>query len=398
MGTTLVINPGSSSKKYALYEEGRSICVLRYERSGDNHIRCVDMATGVQDCSPVSAQEYADALRGTLRYLTHKEVIKSLKSIEVVGVRVVAPGTFFQHHRKVDENYLSILKERIPAAPLHIPHILEELQIVQQELPNTPIIGVSDSSFHSTMPEITRRYSIDAEDADRYDLYRFGYHGLSVSSIVSRAHTILGEDPSRMIVVHVGSGVSITALKDGKTLDTSMGYAPGSGVVMGSRAGDIEPGALLELMRRKHFRHHDMHMYLQTNGGLQALAGETDLRMIMQRWVQGDKVAALAFHKFLHHIQKTIGGYIAVLGGVDAIVLTATAVERNFELRQQLLGKFDFLGVQIDEDKNDQLANSEGIISTTDSKVKVAVMRTNEMHIIYHTAQTVLSSLGDTAE
>lgn len=389
METTLVVNPGSTSKKYSFYQDGRAVMVLRYEKVSTDYVLCIEMATGSQNCVSIDAKVYASAFKDAVERAKESATITELTDVNAVGIRVVAPGTFFQYHRIIDDDYVTVLKGQVPAAPLHVPHVLEEIESIRSTIPDVLVVGASDSAFHNTMPEMTRRYSIDHEDADRLDIFRFGYHGLSVGSIARRAPSVLNMEPERLVVVHVGGGVSVTALRGGHTFDTSMGYAPGSGLVMSSRAGDIEAGALLELMRGHHMRQHDMHMYLQTKGGLLGLAGESDLRLIMQRWAQGDPVAAVAFSKFVYHIQQKIGAYMAGMGGLDAVVFTATAAERNFELRARLLQGLSCLGIDLDEERNDRLAGSEGIITTHESPIKVAVMRTDEMGEVYRVVKKV---------
>jgi acetate kinase len=163
----------------------------------------------------------------------------------------VAPGTYFQQHRLIDESYLAKLRDLSQVAPLHVPHLIAEIEATLQILPKATLVGISDSAFHASMPRVSRNYSLPGEDAEKFDIYHFGYHGLSVASVLKKADELNKSPLSRVIVCHIGSGVSVTAVKDGKSIDTTMGYAPGSGLLMGTRAGDLPTGALLSLNATK---------------------------------------------------------------------------------------------------------------------------------------------------
>jgi acetate kinase len=245
-------------------------------------------------------------------------------------------------------------------------------------LPQVKLVGISDSAFHANMPDLTRRYSIPEADSEQFDIYHFGYHGLSVASVLARADMVARDPFRKVIVCHIGSGVSVTAVKNGKSMDTTMGYAPGSGLLMGSRAGDLPTGALLSLMQQKNLKPTDALVYLQTNSGLKSLAGESDMRILLERRAQGEHRATAAIDTFIYHLQKAIGGYIATLGGVEAIILTATASQRSPILRQLLLEPLASLGIILDIDKNNATVNQEAVITTRQSPIKVLVIKTAE--------------------
>jgi len=379
MAITLLINPGSSSKKYSLIEDGRVVADMRFEQDANNIDFCLQLNGREQKCENPTFEQYDTAIRFVLDTALREKAIKNLQDITRVGVRVVAPGTFFQSHRLIDDLFIHKLREREPVAPLHIPSTLREVELVKMELPHAMLVGVSDSAFHSTMPDYARDYSIELKDTDMYDIHRFGYHGISNASVVRRTVPVFSEVPNRMVICHVGSGVSMTAVRNGESIDTTMGFSPGSGLVMGSRAGDIESGALLELMRAKNLHLFDAQTYIQTRGGLKGLTGEADFRHILERLSQNDEVATAAMDLFVYRFQKALGGFIIALGGLDAIVLTATAVERSTTLRSLLFKNLEWLGIILDNTKNESLVGHDGIISTTESKIKVAVIRTNEI-------------------
>lgn len=380
MGATLVVNIGSSSKKYALYAEDQSVIELRYEETDSGFEMCSRQSGTQQVCEAVQEEEYSTAFmrvaEDVKRQLMHEAVGKKL---DRAVIRVVAPGTFFQKHAVVDDNYVSELKKRESAAPLHIPYILKEITEIRKFFPGTPIIAASDSAFHSQMPPRAREYSILVDDVNTYDIHRFGYHGLSVSSVVRRIHPIIGQDPERMIICHIGGGTSVTAVRNGKGVETTMGFSPSSGLPMGSRAGDLDAAAMIELMRVKNLRPADAEMYINTNGGLSGMAKDADIRRLLNRRAQNDAVATHALDVFAYKIQKEIAAQTVALGGLDALVLTATAAVRSSELRSLVLDGLSHLGVNISKDRNDLLVGKDGTINMRNSEVKVVVMRTDEM-------------------
>lgn len=339
----------------------------------------------------ISAEVFASPLRSVIDDFVRLGFFNNLQQVGRVAVRIVAPGTLFQKHQIIDEFYVHELRKREASAPLHVPVALKEIMSIQTELPQSLLVGVSDSAFHSTMPSPARLYSIERKDTADFDLYRFGYHGLSVGSVAERIHAVSGIEPARAIVVHVGGGVSVTALDHLKSVETTMGFSPSSGLMMGSRAGDLEPGALLELMRVKNMGPFDTHTYINSRGGLFGVGGDSDLRHILEGAARGDVPQTEALALFVHHIKKAIGSYVAILGGLDAIVLTATAPERNPTVRSKLLSGLEHLGIKLDTDKNESLIGKEGVISTHDSPAKVVVIKTNEMGELARLAESIKS-------
>ena len=391
MGITLVVNPGSSSKKYALYVDGQAALEWRFEQAASGFEVCERRIGATQTCEPIKRSAFQDSFarvkEETTNYLKH---LGAGRMLEAVVVRVVAPGSYFQSHRRVDEEYLAALRAQETAAPLHIPSTLRELTGVRAQFAGVPIIAASDSAFHQAMPARARRYSIPAGDAASFDLYRFGYHGLSVASVVRRLHPLIGQDPSRLVVCHIGSGTSVTAVRDGASVATSMSYSPASGVPMGSRAGDLDAAGLLQLMRQKRFRPLEAEVYLNTMGGLAGMSGDGDIRRLLDRRAQGDAEATTALETFVYHLQCRIAEMVVPLGGLEVIALTATAAVRSSELRELLLRGLSPLGVTLDPDRNAQYHSRDGVISASESAVKVVVIRTDEMGEMAQIATTFL--------
>ena len=379
METTLVINPGGTSRKYALYSNDHPVLEVIFEDTKSGFEMCSQSFGGQQVRQSVTEEEFNNS-SDTVADIVDKFIFKeAVTPLQFVVLRVVAPGSFFQHHAHIDDVYIEKLKEKEVSAPLHVPVLLKEIKSARKYYRQLPLIAASDSAFHKDMPGRAREYSINVDDSYTHDIHRFGYHGLSVSSVVRKIHPVIGMDPERMIVCHIGSGVSVSAVKNGKSVDTTMGYSPSSGLPMGSRAGDIEGTALLELMRAKHWKPRDVELYLNTQGGLLALSGEADIRKLLDRRSKNDKVAVMALEKFVYEIQKAIASQIVALGGLDVLVFTATASVRSPELRSLIIDGLGHLGITIGEDRNNVLLGKDGVLSTRNSPVKAVVMRTDEM-------------------
>lgn len=379
MAVTLVINSGSSSQKIALYRDGAYLLACRFEEGDSGFTLCFEDGLETSKCLPIEADVYSKTLPEALRIFCDRGLIRDSSEVDFVGVRIVAPGEIFANHAIIDDEYISQLSKRAQFAPLHIPEVIKVLEIVKKTLPKSQLIGVSDSAFHSTIKAPAYSYSFPEGDVKEFGLRRYGYHGMSVASVVRKMKAGFGEIPDRAIVLHIGSGVSVTALKDGHSIETSMGFSPASGVMMGSRAGDVDAGALLGLMSVKNFTDAEAHDYLNTAGGFHGVAGFKDFRFVLKRFSEGDAKAQLAMEMFVHQITKLVGSYYAVLGGLDAVILTATAAERNPELRNLLLSHLSSMGIVMDSQKNEDLINREGNIEADNSEVKIRVMRTDEM-------------------
>ncbi len=380
MGTTFIVNPGSTSRKYALYRDGACIVVLYFESLPNDSFSMSVIRNGVKEKEySLTKEEYTHSIAHALSYLQDNRDIATVDEIVLAGVRVVCPGTFFVEHKEIDSQYIDTLKEKQDVAPLHIPELLSEIENLQKILPHTLLYGISDSAFHNTIPKHIRTISVPKEDAELYDLRRFGYHGVSFSSIVHNYKKQYGNIPGRSIVCHIGGGVSIAALKDGKSIATSMGYSPVSGLMMGSRGGDITPGVVAALTSLKQLKGKELYEYLYKKSGFQGVAGIHDLRVLLERKASADEDAELAVDMFIHQIRSWIGSHAVLLGGVDVLILTATASVRNPYLRKLILSDLSILGIEFDEQKNDALIGAQGYIHTQQSDVKVLVMKTDEM-------------------
>ena len=379
MNHTLITNPGSSSKKYALYEGTRRLGAIRYELIADGVVRCVQIDGEQPHCREegVEIDSLAATLPAALTLLKERGLITNEQGIGTVGLRVVAPGRTFTRHQPITDAYLKELATATTTAPLHVPVILEEITTTQIALPKATILGLSDSAFHQTIPEIERQYSPRA--AREYGIERFGYHGLSVASIAAQLPSMFGTPPARTVVAHIGSGVSVTGLEDGQSRSTTMGYTPASGVLMSSRATDLDPGAVVELLDCENISGAEAHQYLQTEGGFVGFTGTADLRSVLGARSAGSREAAAAYKHFITDIQRAIACATITLGGIDALVLTATAVERNSDLRADIIAGLNPLGLALADEINHSTHSRNGIISHTDSSAPIAIICTDEL-------------------
>lgn len=383
MGTTLIINPGSSSKKFALYKDGALVITWHFEQTGQGFTVCTEENRTKSLCRDIKANEFKEALDILLTEAVEKKIISQVSDINTVGIRVVAPGTYFTEHRVVDDTYVSKLKALSAYAPHHIPLMLIEIERVRKSLPAVQFIGISDSAFHKTIEGTERKYSLLREDAERYDIQKYGYHGISVSSIVKHLHVKEGSVPEKMVVIHVGSGVSVSAISSGKSIANSMGYSPVSGIMMSSRAGDLSADVLAALVVRKGLNSKNIFEYLYEQGGFKGLAGVKDLRLVLDRAEKNEKGAQEALAMFARQVKDYIARYAMLMDGLDLIVLTATAAERNPVVRSLLVGHLPLFHTYIHDERNEALLSSEGYIHTDDSGTKILVLHTDELGEMY---------------
>lgn len=380
MAITLVVNPGSTSRKYGLYENERAVFSMRFEETGDGFGMCVEKNGESQKCADVDAKVFNDAIHVFLEEAVKHRAVSSAKDIDGVGVRVVAPGSFFTAHAQITDEYMAQLEAFSDVAPLHIPSIVREIYAVKTGIPHVPLYAISDSAFHTSIPSHRRTFSINQKDREEYDIRRYGYHGISMSAVARRTESFFGVAPDRVVALHVGGGVSATALHYQESVDTSMGYSPASGIMMNSRAGDFDADALIALMAKKGIRSIEtLSRYINTECGFKGMVGYADLRLVLQKYTEGDPHAVLALEVFRYNLHRQIGGHIALLGGLDAFVFTGTAVERNPFIRTYILDGLSGFGLLLDEEKNDSLVSSEGMIHSDRGEVSVGVMKSDEM-------------------
>ncbi len=376
----LIINTGSASKKYALYRGGERIFFAHFETEDKKFVATFELS-GKTDKRTVSGKEFSGSLAYTLNELSGAAVLSEPKrEISGIGFRVVAPGVYFQTHRLIDDEFLKKMKTETPEAPLHITPMIDELAEARRLLADIPIVGVSDSAFHSTIPERAYTYAIPHGAAEKFGIRKFGYHGSSFASVVEKIKKMPGGLPTRLIVCHLGSGSSITAISNGKSIDTSMGLTPLEGVPMGTRVGDIDPGAVIRLAEKLKYSPEDLERYFYHESGMLGVSGKSnDTRELIALEKEGDAHSKLALDVFAYRVQKCIGSYVAALNGLDMLVFSGTIGERSFVMRSRICGNLNALGIVLDEEKNNGLESQDTFIHKEGSPVKIALVTTDEM-------------------
>ena len=385
----LVLNCGSSSVKYKLIEikANKVLAEGGIEKIGlpDAFIKFKFGNEKIQQ--DLDINDHVGAIKSILDNLTSKEYgcIKDFKEIDAVGHRVVHGGEKFNKSVLINDEVIAKIKECYGIAPLHNPVNMAGIDAINEVLPEVPQVGVFDTAFHQTMPAKSYMYALPykyyAEDGVR----RYGFHGTSHRYVSQRVCEFLGVEPKgkKIITCHVGNGGSITAVKDGKSIDTSMGLTPTEGLMMGTRCGDVDPGALIFLMDKHKLSSKDMLNMVNKESGLAGISGvSSDMREITAAAKQGNEKAILSLEMYEQRITKYVGAFAAEMGGVDIIVFTGGVGEHQSSTRANVCNPLRFMGVEIDDAANDANNGDEGIISTPNSAVKVVVIPTDEEYMI----------------
>ncbi len=400
----LTINAGSSSVKFTLFlgddDAPRASGIV--ERIGLEGTRLqYRRADGKTIVSPVVVADADRAVEVILSALVHPEHggIGGVREIEAVGHRVVHGGERLTRPVVVDAEVRAYLESIVPLAPLHNPHHLRGIAACERHIPHAVQVAVFDTAFHATLPRHAFLYGIPpafyAEDGVR----RYGFHGISHKYVAAEAARFLGRAPAglRLVTCHLGNGCSLTAVRDGRSVDTSMGFTPLEGVLMGTRSGDIDPAAVLYLMERRGFSTAAMNDLLNRQSGLLGLAGvgSNDVRDVLSAARNGNAQAELAVEMFCYRIRKTIGAYAAVLGGLDAVVFTAGIGENSPEIRRRITAGLEFLGLFLDAERNEAAASGPRAIHAAKSPVALLVIPTNEeLEIVRETRRALAARTG----
>ena len=385
----LVLNCGSSSVKYKLIESenGNVLAEGGVEKIGlpDSFLK-FKRTDGSKETITVSMPDHKEAVKNVLNILTDPKegVIKSYEEIDAVGHRVVHGMEKFNKSMLITPEVIEKVKECYPVAPLHNPANITGIEAVTELIPGVPQVGVFDTAFHQTMPAKAFMYALPYEDYEKFGVRRYGFHGTSHRYVSRRACEFLGVpyEKQRIITCHIGNGGSITAVKDGISVDTSMGLTPTEGLVMGTRVGDVDPGALTYLMKGAGLDADGLTNVINKKSGVFGISGiSSDMRDIEDAIAAGNERAKLAMDMYEYRILKYIGAYTAVLGGVDVIAFTAGVGENSPELREAICEKLAYMGITLDKEAN-RSRGKEVEISGKDSKVKVVVIPTDEELVI----------------
>lgn len=381
----LVINCGSSSLKYQILEMttetllckglvekiGITGSTITHEKIGENKL--------VLECA---MKDHKDAIEQVLQVIRDKEygVVKSMDEIGAVGHRIGHGGERYNRSVIVTDDVIKAITDCIPLAPLHNPANLLGISACQSLMPGTPNVAVFDTAFHQTMPPESYIYAIPYEYYEKYGIRRYGFHGTSHKYVAEKASQMLNInlDDLKIITCHLGNGASVSAIKRGKCIDTSMGFTPLEGLVMGTRSGDIDPAIVTYIREKENLPQGKVNEILNKRSGMLGISGvSSDFRDIEAAVAEGNERAALALKVFAHKVKFYIGAYIAEMNGVDAIVFTAGVGENDVTMRELICNEMGNLGIKLDLVKN-KVRGKETIISMEDSKVKILLIPTNE--------------------
>lgn len=393
--SALVINAGSSSVKFQVMEPGSGQVRAKglVERIGESTGEATVQRQGAQ---PVAESRAFEDHRAALRWLLdHLEEAGLLEEVTVVGHRVVHGGRRFDRPVVLQEETIEVLRELTPLAPLHNPANVQGIEAARTELPDVPHVGVFDTAFFASLPAEASTYALPAEVLAQHHVRRYGFHGSSHDYVSQRAAEDLGRDRSelRTIVLHLGNGASAAAVDRGRPVDCTMGMTPLEGLVMGTRPGDVDPGALLHLLRQG-LSVDEVDDLLNRRSGLKGLTGTGDMREVRAQADAGDEQARLALDVVLHRLVRYVGAFHAVMGGLDALVFTAGIGENAGALRAELCERLGALGVVLDPRRNEAVDSSEGastVISAEESSVTVMVTPTNEELYIARAAEAAVA-------
>jgi len=386
----LVINCGSSSVKYQMIETGDKMCLAK----GD--VTRIGMSGAVLTHKPHDGEmvkvtgdilDHIMAIEYVINVLMHPDhgVIKDKSEIAAVGHRVVHGGERFTESTLIDEDVMAELRHMIDLAPLHNPHNIRGIQACMKILEGVPQVGVFDTAMHHRMPDYAYIYGLPYVFYTKYQVRRYGFHGMSHHYVSMRAAELIGKprDELKIITAHLGNGASITAIDRGISVDTSMGLTPLEGLLMGTRSGDVDPAIILRIMGTEELSLHEANTLLNKHSGLMGVSGRSsDMRDIIAAMDEGRKRAQLAFDIYCYRLKKYIGAYTAAMNGVDSVVFTAGVGENSPRVRAACLEDLDWFGIEVDQKANEEAVKGEAEISTAKSKVKVFVIPTNEELVI----------------
>ena len=402
----LVLNAGSSSLKYRLLDGRTGVAEASgsVERIGEDNgtlTHSVWPQDHTEDHSEDHTEErrvadFEDALRSALGAFDRHGPAIHRDTLAAVGHRVVHGGDLFAEPVLVDDRVLRTVEDLVPIAPLHNPANLQGLRVALQLFPEVPQVAVFDTAFHQTMPEHAYTYAVPVSWREKHRIRRYGFHGTSYAFVSRRAADLLGRavEDTNLVVLHLGNGASAAAIRGGRSVDTSMGFTPLEGLVMGTRSGDLDPAIHGHLHRELGWSLDEIDRALYRESGLLGLSGANDFREVTERRAAGDAAATLAFDVYAYRVRKYVGAYYAALGELHAVVLTGGVGQHSSELRSAALGGLERLGIVLDPVRNDAPASDARAVSADESPVAVLVVPTDEEWEIARQALEVVRGSG----
>ena len=397
----LVINSGSSSLKYQIIDTNGEKCLVRglVDKIGvvDSSIK-QKRFDGEEIVINKEIISHTKAIAEMHNLVLDKKygVLMSINEIDAVGHRVVHGGEKFSASVLIDDEVIDAIEEYSENAPLHNPFNLRGINASIKELPNVPQIAVFDTAFHQTLPEHAYVFPIPYVFYEKHKIRKYGFHGTSHYYVSKRAAEIMNRniDDFKVITCHIGNGVSITAIKNGKSIDTSLGFSTIAGVMMGTRSGNLDPDVILKIMDREDLTIEQAESLLTKHSGLLGVSGvSSDMREVVKAADNGNKRANLALQMFSYRIRNYIASYSAVLNGPDAIVFTAGVGENEMHIRKKSLKGMEYMGIELDDERNNNCLGKECIISSENSKVTVIVIPTNEELVIAQDVERIVSNM-----
>ena len=378
----LIINSGSSSLKFQLIEMPSenvlaSGLVERIgQASGKIHYKSAAHSTSEE----MEIKDHSIALKEVTKHLMHSDygVIQDPADIPAIGHRVVHGGASFSNTIVIDEKVKEKIKELFSLAPLHNPPNLKGIEVAEEIFPNAKQVAVFDTAFHQSIPSRANRYAIPNEFYDRENIQVYGFHGTSHKYVSEKANEFLGKENTKLVTVHLGNGCSMTAVKDGKSIDHTLGFGPVNGLIMGTRSGDIDQSVIFYLIEQLGYSAKEVSDLLHHNSGMLGLTGYSDLRDIEDGAAKGNKECTLALEMNAYRIKKYLGAYAAAMNGLDAVVFTAGIGENSDVIRKLVCTEMEFLGLELDEEKNSIRSKEIRDIGKESSSVKILVIPTNE--------------------
>ncbi|MCF7885844.1 MAG: acetate kinase [Candidatus Marinimicrobia bacterium] len=393
----LTINSGSSSVKYQLIQPKKEkvLCKGLVERIGIDGTRIKHKIDGEKVTKDLNIDNHKGAIDSILEIITDDKIgaLNGLDEIDALGHRLVHGGDKFSESVLIDDEVMQALRECIDFAPLHNPPNIKGVEAAEEKLKGKPNVGVFDTAFHSTLPPEAYLYAIPYKYYREESIRKYGFHGTSHYFVANKAAKIIDRDIENMKIItcHLGNGASITAVKNGKSIDTSMGFTPLEGLVMGTRSGDIDPGVIFYIAEEEDMSVEEANQFFNKKCGVLGLSEDTsDMRDLEEKALAGEKQYEITLDVYHYRIKKYISAYIGIMNGVDAIVFTGGVGENSDYTRADSLKDMENLGIMIDPKKNDGLRGEEALISTDDSEVDVLVIPTNEELVIAQETARVL--------
>ena len=382
-----VLNAGSSSLKYQLINAKTAELKASglVERIGIDGILKHEVGENKKLTFELPIPTHKEAIELVLRILTNDEtkVIDSIKEIQAIGHRIVHGGEFFKESTIVTPDVIEKIEQLIPLAPLHNPANIMGIKICQELMPKIPNVAVFDTAFHQTMPKENFLYAVPYADYTEHHLRKYGFHGTSHYYVSNETVKILNKKDSKIIVCHLGNGSSVCAVRDGKSISTSMGLTPLEGLIMGTRAGDIDAGVIPYLMEKKNLTSNQILDYLNKKSGILGVSGiSSDLREVIKASKDGDIRSKITIEMLCNRIKKYLCSYAGLMGGVDAICFTAGIGENSDLIREKVCNGLEFMGIELDADKNKIREKGNREISKKSSRTKIYVIPTNEELVI----------------